>query len=113
MKAYSILLIVAITVFNIEAWTGIIPSDPGTEHLGYCYTTLHDIGSMHYGEEKQQKGQCVRLICSDDRRIQQAGCGAALTEPPCTILPQDLSKPYPKCCPRVTCPPQPVAFLYK
>uniref|UniRef100_A0A6P7H4I2 Uncharacterized protein LOC114346900 n=1 Tax=Diabrotica virgifera virgifera TaxID=50390 RepID=A0A6P7H4I2_DIAVI len=112
MKGYLILLIVAITVFNVEAWQAIILSDNGTEHLGDCYTTEDGIGSMKLSEQRQLKGECVLLRCSDDRQIIMSGCGVADTEPPCILLPRDFTKDYPECCEQdISCPPEPAAFF--
>ncbi|XP_050514504.1 uncharacterized protein LOC114326951 isoform X3 [Diabrotica virgifera virgifera] len=102
MKIYFILPIVAITFFEVQAWVGTLRSDPGTEHLGDCYTTA--IGSMKLGESKQQEGHCVKLTCGANRLIHKAGCGSVGAEPPCVVTPVDLSKPYPDCCPGISCP---------
>ncbi|XP_072388979.1 uncharacterized protein [Diabrotica undecimpunctata] len=102
MKVYIILFTAALTVCNVKAYTQVVMSDAGSEDLSDCYTD--GIGALKIGEEKQKKGECAILWCSDDREIQENGCGMVGTNPPCTILPQDLSKPYPSCCEKITCP---------
>ncbi|XP_028131239.1 uncharacterized protein LOC114326952 [Diabrotica virgifera virgifera] len=105
MKVYYILLIAAMTVCDVKAYTSVIMSDADTEDLGDCYTTIDGIGALKSGVEKQKEGECAVVWCSDNREIQENGCGVVGTEPPCTILPEDLSKPYPYCCESVSCPP--------
>uniref|UniRef100_A0A6P7F6W8 Uncharacterized protein LOC114326951 isoform X1 n=1 Tax=Diabrotica virgifera virgifera TaxID=50390 RepID=A0A6P7F6W8_DIAVI len=104
MKIYFILLIVAITFFEVQAWVGTLRSDPGTEHLGDCYSSSEGVGAMKFGEEKRLEGECVQLVCSKNRDIQEIGCGSVGIAPPCKIMPGDLSKPYPDCCYEISCP---------
>ncbi|XP_028131240.1 uncharacterized protein LOC114326953 [Diabrotica virgifera virgifera] len=105
MKAYFVFLIVAVTFLHVEGWVAITPSDKGTEHLGDCYSSDKGIGSMKFGEKKQQEGHCVQLTCSSGTRyIHEAGCGSVGAEPPCVVTSEDLSKPYPDCCPGISCP---------
>ncbi|XP_072388939.1 la1-like protein 13 [Diabrotica undecimpunctata] len=104
MKTYFVFLIVAVTLLNVEAWVTLMPSDRGTEHLGDCYSSTEGIGSMKLGEKKQLKGGCSEVKCSENRYIEQTGCVSDLVNRPgCQILPEDLSKPYPDCCPQLSC----------
>ncbi|KAG8231051.1 hypothetical protein J437_LFUL011174 [Ladona fulva] len=53
---------------------------------------------------------CAKAICTqlgDDLFIQYVSCGSVGAEPPCKVLPQNNSLPYPECCPNIWCPETP------
>ncbi|XP_074032378.1 complement inhibitor CirpT3-like [Leptinotarsa decemlineata] len=99
MKAHSILVICLIYV-TVDAWEAISLYDPSTNHSGHCY---YSEMSMKDGEVKRIEGQCATATCGSDRNVYLKGCGATSKEAPCKIV-EDLSKPYPDCCPKLQCP---------
>ncbi|XP_067002559.2 uncharacterized protein [Anabrus simplex] len=56
-----------------------------------------------------KSGACEMLLCSFPV-ISGYGCGTVTVEPPCEIVPGNLSLPYPDCCPQGYCPPNAINF---
>ncbi|KAB0794968.1 hypothetical protein PPYR_11807 [Photinus pyralis] len=68
----------------------------------YCESSDPSTGKVKIGESRPATG-CVRITCSPGL-IQFAGCGVASVSKPCYMGEEDLSKPYPDCCPQPVCP---------
>ncbi|CAH0400177.1 unnamed protein product [Chilo suppressalis] len=67
-----------------------------------CYIKeVHDV--VPFGTVLTPIGNCVRISCGA-RQIDYATCGTAITtNPKCFVTKEDLTKPYPNCCPTVKC----------
>ncbi|KAF2894384.1 hypothetical protein ILUMI_11797 [Ignelater luminosus] len=79
------------------------PSDNIPDHPGYCYSEKEGVGAMERGEVKTQKGKCLEIECLEHGYIQYSGCHPVAIPGRCKYIPEDLSKPYPDCCPDVKC----------
>ncbi|KAF5305241.1 hypothetical protein FQR65_LT07780 [Abscondita terminalis] len=87
----------------VYGWTSLeeVSVDPNNPDV--CVSKDSGVGTMKVGETKTIKGQCVRAICGSGM-ISYAGCGTIAGPPGCKEGPEDLSKPYPACCPDIVCP---------
>ncbi|KAG7160811.1 putative Single domain von Willebrand factor type C-containing protein 4 [Homarus americanus] len=73
-------------------------------HPGMCWIPKHNKAYSDGGH--WQEPQCMRATCVSYRSelyVEYATCGAVGGEPGCKTV-QDLSLPYPSCCPAVSCP---------
>ncbi|KAK4875305.1 hypothetical protein RN001_011727 [Aquatica leii] len=96
------LLLLFVCYFAVAyGWTSLerVPIDPANPDL--CVN--EKIGTMKDGETKTLQGECVRASCSPGV-ISYAGCGVIGLREGCVLGPEDLSKPYPDCCPGEVCP---------
>ncbi|XP_063238643.1 U-scoloptoxin(16)-Er9a [Bacillus rossius redtenbacheri] len=84
----------------------IVNENPGSP--GRCRDPMDN--SLHAaGSSWLREGVCEQLLClrGDSRgkmMVQHQGCGTVRAEPPCEVIPVDLSRPYPLCCPSAECP---------
>ncbi|KAK4875304.1 hypothetical protein RN001_011726 [Aquatica leii] len=87
----------------VYGWTALenIPLDPANPDV--CVNSR--IGTMKVGETKTVAGECIRASCSPGQ-IDYAGCGSVGVPKGCFLGVEDLSKPYPDCCPGIACPDQ-------
>ncbi|KAJ8915838.1 hypothetical protein NQ315_004651 [Exocentrus adspersus] len=92
MKFLLLLCALSIVFENVYGALSISPADP--KYPGHCYT--EKTGLMDYNEQKTIQ-DCVEATCNADGTIQFAGCGAIGNSCGKTI--EDLTKPYPDCCP--------------
>ncbi|XP_026470048.1 uncharacterized protein LOC113374010 [Ctenocephalides felis] len=53
------------------------------------------------GESFRAPNQCVLLTCTQDYSFAGSGCGSIGASDEFEIVPVDLSKPYPDCCPTI------------
>ncbi|XP_050499352.1 venom peptide HsVx1-like isoform X2 [Diabrotica virgifera virgifera] len=66
--------------------------------------SYHGVGVLKVGEEKTVPGTCTLAICNEDGGISKKACSEFIEPPNCEYVPEDLSKPYPECCPTFRCP---------
>ncbi|KAL4715824.1 hypothetical protein ACJJTC_006403 [Scirpophaga incertulas] len=78
------------------------PKPAELSHKQGCYVdAVKDV--IPFGESVTPLGSCVRIDCSK-RMIFYDTCGVVSTEDPdCYITEENLTKPYPDCCPDVKC----------
>ncbi|KAF2894383.1 hypothetical protein ILUMI_11796 [Ignelater luminosus] len=104
MKSPLTFIISALLLCNIaHGWTALEQTDNSKDHPGHCYSETKGVGAMELGEEKTQEGACVRVSCGQGGLIQYAGCGTVSGPEHCKVTDEDLSKPYPDCCPHIKC----------
>ncbi|CAH2100430.1 unnamed protein product [Euphydryas editha] len=66
-----------------------------------CYITdLDEV--IPFGSSKPSKSSCMEYRCGTDL-ITYVSCGAVGTAPPCKLV-TDSKKPFPQCCPKLSCP---------
>ncbi|XP_022826973.1 uncharacterized protein LOC111356732 [Spodoptera litura] len=66
-----------------------------------CYIKeIKDV--IPFGESVAPLGSCHRIYCG--RMLAYASCSTVATDDPtCHLTDEDLSKPYPHCCPHLKC----------
>ncbi|KAL0268662.1 UNVERIFIED_CONTAM: hypothetical protein PYX00_010508 [Menopon gallinae] len=102
MKSLLVILACLFVTANCALYFAAQKEIPG--HEGQCYDedgTFYEPGQ----EMKSEPGVCSRVICLGSREggeivNERATCGSSHIYPACKVT-QDLSKPYPDCCPRV------------
>ncbi|XP_018577287.1 uncharacterized protein LOC108915674 [Anoplophora glabripennis] len=105
MKVALFILFFCASYISVYSWTAIIPHKKGqSDHGGHCYTDSYKIGALKKFEEKRIQGLCANAECLESKDISILGCGVYTVEPPCYVVPGNLSKPYPECCFEVKCP---------
>ncbi|KAB0794965.1 hypothetical protein PPYR_11804 [Photinus pyralis] len=67
-----------------------------------CVSSDPNVGTLKVGISTLPDS-CVRATCRPGM-IDLAGCGVGSVGKPCYMSGEDLSKPYPECCPRPVCP---------
>ncbi|KAF5305240.1 hypothetical protein FQR65_LT07779 [Abscondita terminalis] len=87
----------------VYSWTSIEPLTYDPNNPGKCVSKDPVVGTMKVGEIKTVEGRCVRATCGSGQ-ISYAGCGVISGPEGCKEGPEDLSKPYPDCCPKIICP---------
>ncbi|KAF5305239.1 hypothetical protein FQR65_LT07778 [Abscondita terminalis] len=100
-------LMVSLFLFTILvttfAWTSIEITPIDENEPDVCVSKNVEVGKMHFGESKRLSNNCVKVECGRGK-IVYAGCGSIEVDSACTIEPENLSLPYPDCCPRPICP---------
>ncbi|KAF9424230.1 hypothetical protein HW555_000623 [Spodoptera exigua] len=100
----SKILIIALIVGTASAatWMGMPPKKPAElAHKSGCYVEeINDV--IPFGDTVSPIGVCYSISCG--RVMDYASCGIVATDDPqCYVTDEDLSKPYPHCCPDVKC----------
>ncbi|CAH0722144.1 unnamed protein product, partial [Brenthis ino] len=54
-----------------------------------------------FGGTAPSKSACMRYFCGE-KIVQHETCGVKVAAPPCTLV-TDKTKPYPDCCPQLSC----------
>ncbi|KAG6458992.1 uncharacterized protein LOC115449186 [Manduca sexta] len=101
----SRILVVALVVCtaNAATWMGYLPEKPKElAHKEGCYIEeINDV--VPFGTEVKPIGRCVRINCGNPM-MHYASCGVVgTTSDNCYVTKEDLSKPYPECCPDIKC----------
>ncbi|PZC84524.1 hypothetical protein B5X24_HaOG204554 [Helicoverpa armigera] len=101
----SKIVVFALIVGTASAATfiGLNPPKPSSlAHKEGCYIKeINDV--IPFGETVRPIGHCYRISCGGEY-IDYASCGVVATnDPKCYITDEDLSKPYPDCCPDIKC----------
>ncbi|XP_045760420.1 venom toxin OcyC11 isoform X2 [Maniola jurtina] len=65
-----------------------------------CYISKLD-AVIPFGKAAPSKDSCMEYRCGKTR-VRLVTCGTVVVTPPCYTV-QDLSKPYPECCPQMRC----------
>ncbi|KAK5644899.1 hypothetical protein RI129_006199 [Pyrocoelia pectoralis] len=101
MKSGFYLLVTLQLLLIVHGWTSMEyvtmdPSDPT-----FCISDDPLVGRLKLGESKSlHPHRCVRATCHQGL-IRKAGCGKLAATAPYVIGPEDLSQPYPMCCPKL------------
>ncbi|EDX17618.1 uncharacterized protein LOC6725653 [Drosophila simulans] len=63
-----------------------------------------EIGGHQFktGEKYTPEGRCLQYTCKGPKQVTALGCPAIASLRPCKME-EDLSKPYPGCCPKFNC----------
>ncbi|KAF5284290.1 hypothetical protein FQA39_LY04583 [Lamprigera yunnana] len=87
----------------VNAWSSleIVARNPALPKT--CTSKQDTVGTMKYGEVKRLATRCGTAACSPGM-IVYTGCIDPEFDEPCQLVPEDLSKPFPKCCSEVICP---------
>ncbi|XP_031354643.1 uncharacterized protein LOC116179075 [Photinus pyralis] len=102
MKSLLVLLFISGTICFAHGWTETIPVDMDPDQPNVC--VYEPAGKLRVGETKPLlPTRCACAACSH-QLITLVGCEAVAAAPPCVVQPEDLTKPYPLCCPLVSCP---------
>ncbi|KAJ9594169.1 hypothetical protein L9F63_014425, partial [Diploptera punctata] len=77
------------------------------DHPGKCYDPSTQ-RAYTVGESWSVDGHCLQNHCSDVPynkllSIHISGCGLVVAPPFCRTTPEDITKPYPDCCPHIVC----------
>uniref|UniRef100_A0A1I8NH62 Single domain-containing protein n=1 Tax=Musca domestica TaxID=7370 RepID=A0A1I8NH62_MUSDO len=59
--------------------------------------------TLDQGEKYQPPGKCEQYECFGKNGVIHTGCPKIDSLKPCKYIPQDPSKPYPKCCASQKC----------
>ncbi|XP_028171216.1 uncharacterized protein LOC114360661 [Ostrinia furnacalis] len=84
-------------------WQGYLPPKPAEHaHKTGCYVKeIDDV--IPFGKTIYPIGHCYRIECTAGM-MYYASCGKVMTsDDTCYVTEEDLSKPYPDCCPHVKC----------
>ncbi|CAD0245913.1 unnamed protein product [Spodoptera exigua] len=75
---------------------------PELAHKEGCYIKqINDV--IPFGASITAPDGCYRISCGTTM-MSGASCGAVATgDPKCYVTEEDLSKPYPQCCPDIKC----------
>ncbi|CAG2055331.1 unnamed protein product [Timema podura] len=75
---------------------------------GQCWSKY--TGNYHHpGEIWAVPGECLKLSClnsSEKLLVQYMSCSKIVPKMPCKMTSGESSGNFPKCCPRITCPPE-------
>ncbi|KAL0829363.1 hypothetical protein ABMA28_004141 [Loxostege sticticalis] len=96
-------LLLALVGFSCAAvWQGKLPPKPEKHaHKTGCYVKeIDDV--VPFGQTVTPIGHCYRIEC-DSQMMYYASCGLVGAGPGCHVTEEDLTKPYPDCCPGVKC----------
>ncbi|XP_018577288.1 uncharacterized protein LOC108915675 [Anoplophora glabripennis] len=107
MKVVLFILFVCALYSSVYSWTAVIEHKKGqSDHGGHCYTDspVFKIGSLQKYEKKRIESSCLIAECLENKDISLWGCAKHAVEPPCYVVPGNLLKPYPRCCPKIKCP---------
>ncbi|XP_075977070.1 U-megalopygitoxin(1)-Mo1-like [Anticarsia gemmatalis] len=100
-KIFVIALIVGTA--SAATWFGKPPTKPRefADKEGCYIKEINDV--VPFGTTVTPIGHCYRIHCSQGM-VDYASCGVVGTsDPKCHVTDIDLSKPYPACCPDVSC----------
>ncbi|CAG0882565.1 unnamed protein product [Cyprideis torosa] len=112
MMVFTVFLLTVMTFASTSGWLAMemgaeLPTAPNK-----CYVKSYG-KILSPGATWQPSDDCVAVKCEgislmpNGKRaftLEYMGCGSISSMPPCEIVPMDLSKKYPSCCPRIECP---------
>ncbi|TMW48410.1 hypothetical protein DOY81_006500 [Sarcophaga bullata] len=97
---------VALMVLNVEATTLQYKGNMKHPELdNHCYFTEHKL-SIKVNETAFPTNldkACIRVFCRDDYVLEIKHCDKIAPNQGCHYSANDYTKPYPECCPLVTC----------
>ncbi|XP_017772345.1 PREDICTED: uncharacterized protein LOC108559541 [Nicrophorus vespilloides] len=96
LKMFKTLLVLSCCVAVCLCAVAIEPPNPNAAK-GTCVSKQWNL-TLKSGESKQVPKECAQLTCQSNGSIQYTSCGVAVNSKGerCS---EDLSKPYPDCCP--------------
>ncbi|KAJ8719775.1 hypothetical protein PYW08_011950 [Mythimna loreyi] len=103
MVSKIILFAFVVGTASAATWRSELPEKPKKfAHKEGCYIkTINDV--MPFDNTIIPLGECIRIHCRKTY-IDYESCGLVSTDDPkCYITKEDLTKPYPACCPEFKC----------
>ncbi|KAB0801799.1 hypothetical protein PPYR_03985 [Photinus pyralis] len=102
MKLLAILLFIFGICLMAHGWTSRAHVEMDPEDPEVCL--YEKVGKFRVGESVSlHPNTCAEATCGHGI-VTTHGCGVVDAKPPCIVRRENLSKPYPDCCPTINCP---------
>ncbi|KAL0829362.1 hypothetical protein ABMA28_004140 [Loxostege sticticalis] len=102
MISRTVVLLAVVGLSCAATWQGYLPQKPKEHaHKTGCWVKeINDV--IPFGESVSPIGYCYRIDCTN-RMMYYASCGTFAADDTCYVTEEDVTKPYPECCPTVKC----------
>ncbi|KAK9710647.1 Single domain von Willebrand factor type C [Popillia japonica] len=100
MKDSCLVLTLVTFITLVDSWMAFSPNPENYTGPG-CYNK--DYGELSLSQEIQPNGVCMVIVC-ERGGLSYRGCSSVdIDDENCSVMPGNLSKPYPKCCYEIKC----------